>query len=143
MNDEYNKAVGQRIADSRIARKMSRAELARTLGMHETSVKRYEDGDVRNIDVEKMKKFADALDVDVIYIMGWDGEVVDVKPKDEYESQFLLLARDASKVMGEEQRTQLLENIKSTICMYISAAGLADSKDNKPTRKRRKKADDT
>lgn len=74
MSKEYCKQVGNRIFTSRKNLKLSRAELGKKLNLHETTIKRYEDGEIKLLDVEKISEFAKALDVSPLYLMGWDNE---------------------------------------------------------------------
>lgn len=74
MSKEYCKQVGNRIFISRKNLKLSRAELGKKLNLHETTIKRYEDGEIKLLDVEKISEFAKALDVSPLYLMGWDNE---------------------------------------------------------------------
>lgn len=91
MNKEYCKQVGNRIFTLRKNLKLSRAELGRKLNLHETTVKRYEDGDIKTLDVEKVSEFAKALGVSPLYLMGWEEkkEIItnslENLPKDEKE----------------------------------------------------------
>lgn len=68
----FNIGVGQRIFSSRKRLKMTRAELGKKVGLHESTVKRYEDGQIKSLDIDKIIEFARALDVSPGYLMGWD-----------------------------------------------------------------------
>lgn len=74
MNREYNKKVGLRLYSSRKALKMTRAELGKKIGLHESTIKRYEDGEIKSLDIDKIKEFAKALHVTPAYLMGWKEE---------------------------------------------------------------------
>ena len=62
MNDAL-KAMGQKIYAARKAAKMSRAELGRLVDLHETTVKRYEDGDIKSPNLSNLRSFANALKI--------------------------------------------------------------------------------
>jgi transcriptional regulator with XRE-family HTH domain len=105
MNDEYNKQVGSRIYTARKNLKMSRAKLGEAVSLHETTVKRYEDGDIKSLDIEKIKEFAYALSVTPELLLGWkdtDKELV-------YETSdiFLLAGYD---VIPMENGLFMIEN---------------------------------
>ena len=52
--------------------KLSRKELGLKVNLHESTVKRYEDGDIKTLDIEKMREFAKALDLDLGYLIDLD-----------------------------------------------------------------------
>ena len=61
MGTDYNKSVGRRLYEARKAKGYSRAKVGELVGLHETTVKRYEDGDIKSLDIERLKAFADLL----------------------------------------------------------------------------------
>ncbi len=58
------KIMGQKIYTARKAAKMSRAELGKLVDLHETTVKRYEDGDIKSPNFTKIQALANALHLD-------------------------------------------------------------------------------
>lgn len=70
--NKFNKEVGRRIFGLRNQLKMSRADLGQKVGMHETTVKKYEDGNVKSVGTDKLAVFAAALGSSIEYLMGWD-----------------------------------------------------------------------
>jgi len=62
--DEALKAMGQKIYTARKAAHMSRAELGKLVDLHETTVKRYEDGDIKSPNLTNLRAFAKALAID-------------------------------------------------------------------------------
>ncbi len=130
MENNFNKEVGAKIYNARKALDISRAELGKKVNLHETSVKKYEDGNIKYLDVEKLSEFAAALNIDPLYLIGHKKDV-EKKPND-FESKVLVLARQSGKALTPEQRERLLKGIESTIDMYMDAVGLyADGEDNK------------
>lgn len=71
-NISYNKEIGNKIFAARKRLKMSRAELGAKLDLHEVTIKKYEDGDIKSLDISKIKEFADALDLEFTYLIGLD-----------------------------------------------------------------------
>ena len=63
MSDEANKIIGKKLYTARKRKKLSRAKIAELMGIHETTVKRYEDGEVKSLDVEKLKDFSKILNI--------------------------------------------------------------------------------
>lgn len=72
MDDNYNLQVGQRLFSARKLLKMTRAELGKKLNLHESTIKRYEDGEIKSLDIDKIKEFARALETTPAYLLGWD-----------------------------------------------------------------------
>ena len=67
-----NKDIGERIRSSRKKLKMSMKELGRRVELHESTVSRYEQGEIQSLDLEKLKLFASVLNVSADYLIGWD-----------------------------------------------------------------------
>ena len=65
------KALGKKIYTARKAKKMSRAELGKLTGLHETTIKRYEDGEIKSPNLEKISAFAEALNLDYEELADW------------------------------------------------------------------------
>lgn len=66
----FNVDVGLKIFNARKELKMSRSELGKKINLHESTIKRYEDGHIKSLDIEKLKEFANALDISPEYLMG-------------------------------------------------------------------------
>lgn len=71
MND-YNKQFGKRISDARKNLDLTMKELGKLVDLHESTVQRYENGDIKKLEIEKAKEFAKALKVSPIYLLGWE-----------------------------------------------------------------------
>lgn len=84
---EFNIDVGQKIFNVRKNLKMSRAELGKKVNLHESTVKRYEDGLINSLDIIKLKDFANALNVSPAYLVGL--EITNSPTKNE-EFQYLI-----------------------------------------------------
>lgn len=74
MNESINKDIGLKIFNARKNLKMTRSELGKKVGLHESTVKRYEDGQIKSLDIEKMKEFAQALNLDTTELLGWSNK---------------------------------------------------------------------
>ena len=73
MNEnEYNAKIGMRIKEARKAQKITLKELGNSVGISESTTKRYEDGQIKGVNVNIIKKFAAALDVSPAWLMGYD-----------------------------------------------------------------------
>lgn len=71
-----NKGIGATIYSARKKLQMSRAELGSRINLHESTVKRYEDGEIGKVGMDVIQAFAKALHVDVAYLFG-----IELKPK--------------------------------------------------------------
>lgn len=66
------KKIGRRIRELRMSKGLTLEELGTIVGLNKSTVKRYEDGEIKNLTVDNLKLFAKALDVDPEYIMALD-----------------------------------------------------------------------
>ena len=69
---QYNRRVGSRIKEMRKSRKMTLKELGEHIGLSESNTKRYEDGQIKTVGIDIIKKIALALDVPASYLTGWE-----------------------------------------------------------------------
>ena len=69
-----NEEKGKRIKEIRKSKKMTIKKLGQLVNLHESTVSRYEKGEIQSLDVEKLKEFAKALDVSPTYLMGWNDQ---------------------------------------------------------------------
>lgn len=72
MNEQYNVDVGKRIKESRRKKNITMAKLGELVGLHESTIQRYEQGKIKALDIEKINDFASALETTPAYLMGWD-----------------------------------------------------------------------
>jgi len=66
--------VGQRIFRVRKKKKITRKQIADFLDVHETTIKRYEDGTTKKIPTEVVERIAKFLNVSIDYLTGWEYE---------------------------------------------------------------------
>ncbi len=69
---EFNKLLGNRIRDARKAKNITLLELGKLVGISESTVKRYEDGSIKSVSIDMLKKFSAALNIQPADLMGWD-----------------------------------------------------------------------
>lgn len=69
---QYNRRVGSRIKEMRKSRKMTLKELGEHIGLSESNTKRYEDGQIKTVGIDIIKRIALALDVPASYLTGWE-----------------------------------------------------------------------
>ena len=98
--------VGQKIKARREELKMSQEELAQKCGYKSrSSINKIEMS--RDLPLKKVKLMANALDLPVSYLMGWDEECYNVAAND-YEEQLFI---EIKKLKADSQK-HLLEYIK-------------------------------
>lgn len=126
MDINYNKEVGKRLFQSRKAAGMTRAYLGTLINLHESTIKRYEDGEIKSLDISKIAEFAKALHVTPAYLMGWEennSNIVSSPLKDQGDK--ITLGEKLKKLRKEQKKTQqeisdLIGVEKSTYLLYES-----------------------
>lgn len=71
-NDEINRFIGKNIKLLRKSKGLTLLELANRVGLSEGNVQRYESGNIANVSISVLLKFASALNVHPSHILGWD-----------------------------------------------------------------------
>lgn len=69
-----NIEIGERIRNARKQKRMSMKTLGEKVNLHESTISRYEKGEIQALDIEKIKEFANVLNVSASYILGWVDE---------------------------------------------------------------------
>lgn len=64
-------AIGDRIHELRTARQFTMEELGAKVGVGKGTIKKYEDGTIKNIPSDKVEALAEALETSPEYLMGW------------------------------------------------------------------------
>lgn len=117
---KINKEVGQKIFKARKAKKMTRVQLGELVGLHETTIKKYEDGNIKNLSVEKLKDFSNALDIqllDMIHLVTTEEEIESIN---DALACVEILYQSLSKTLAALQNLGLQkEDIKAFIQKYI------------------------
>lgn len=72
MNFQVADNYGEKIYRARKAKKMSRVELGELIDLHQTSVKKYEDGNIKNPSVDKLASFAKILDIPLLELLHFE-----------------------------------------------------------------------
>lgn len=74
MENNFNAMVGDRIRQARKNNNMTMKELGKKVGLHESTISRYEKGNIASLDLDTIKLFANVLNVPVSYLTTWDNE---------------------------------------------------------------------
>ena len=67
----YNETVGKRIKESRMNAGLTLEELGNKVGLTKSTVTKYERGEIKSLDVSKIKEFARVLNIKSSYLAGW------------------------------------------------------------------------
>lgn len=73
--DDINKLIGSRLKNARKERRLTLLELAGKVGLSEGNVQRYESGNIANVSVSILVKFASALSLPPEELLGWTKSV--------------------------------------------------------------------
>ena len=63
--------IGDRIHDLRISKSYTMEELGHKVGVGKGTIKKYENGSIKNIPSDKIEAMAEALETTPEYLMGW------------------------------------------------------------------------
>lgn len=74
-------SVGQNIKIKRKEKNITTAQLAKMIGVDQSTIVRYENGGVRRVSDEQLQKICDALDCSVIELTGTEAEKRSAKKK--------------------------------------------------------------
>lgn len=69
--DDINKLIGSRLKNARKERGLTLLELAGKVGLSEGNVQRYESGNIANVSISVLVKFASALELPPEELLGW------------------------------------------------------------------------
>lgn len=74
-------SVGQNIKIKRKEKNITTTQLAKMIGVDQSTIVRYENGGVRRVSDEQLQKICDALDCSVIELTGTESEKTSAKKK--------------------------------------------------------------
>lgn len=131
---DFNIDVGLKIFNARKNLKLSRVELGKKVNLHESTVKRYEDGHIKSLDIEKLKEFANALDISPAYLMGW--EEIDTNKKENNKTETLLSIKEHKLLknfnkLNETGKDEAIKRVEELTCInkYIDTDNTIIDKD--------------
>ena len=88
------KDVGRRIYETRKAAGLTMTELGNRIGVNNSTIKRYEDGQFQRVSMDSLVKVANALDVEVTYLLGMESSTPTITKNDERD-----IAKDLESIM--------------------------------------------
>lgn len=122
--NNFNTSVGNKIYHLRKKMGLSRARLGEIVGLHESTVKRYEDGDIKTLSVESLKAFAKALNADPGYLMGLHPAVHNSRKHEEpqlYSECYFIPVYGSISIYNDEINYE--DEFDEIICPYPTATG--------------------
>lgn len=73
-SEQYCIKVGNRIKTARKDKGITLKELGEKIGLTEATIQKYESGNIKNIDVELLKRMATVLEVDPALLAAWEDD---------------------------------------------------------------------
>lgn len=124
---EINKQIGAKIKQARKDHDMTLLELAGKVGLSEGTVQRYESGNINNVSIGIIQKFAAALKVDPSFFMGWATTESEIKPSNIQDELAKFIDRldpstglaffNGETEMDQETRELILMSLKNTLAL--------------------------
>ena len=127
MEHDFNKSVGKRLYDARKAKGYSRAKVGELVGLHETTVKRYEDGDIKALDIERIKAFAKVLGTPAAELLGWmsngdDNLELMLSYSQDISSGRIAAKEDMIRTFGSEHSANDLQKVNDKVAVLYYQA---------------------
>jgi len=124
IDTNYNIEVGRRLFNARKRKGLTMKEVAILVGLHESSIQRYESGNIKNLSVEKLKDFAKVLDIESEVLIGWDKEIEPITEIDKDAHSFtcklvLELLKEGIIKDPDNIPEEIIETIISTLKMDL------------------------
>ncbi|WP_409015681.1 helix-turn-helix domain-containing protein [Anaerostipes caccae] len=120
-----NKEIGKRITFAREKNNLNKKELAHKIGVADSTIKRYEDGDIKKIKIPVIESIANALGVNPMWLIGKSSNMNpqknNISNKNEiFPPEIRAAARGMMELSPENQKTAF-EMIK-----FLSERGKKD-----------------
>ena len=93
--------MANRIREIRKSKGMTLLQLAERLGVSESTVQRYESGNIKNLKYETMTDLSIIFNCSPSYLMGWDEKIIDADFKIELSNEELLRIKKERSLNGE------------------------------------------
>jgi len=121
---DYNIEVGKRLFNARKNKDMTRASLGKLLNLHESTIKRYEDGQIKALSVDKLKEFAAALNIEPEFLIGWEKESIPVTIEDKKAHSFTIslvleLLKEGIVTDPDHINDEVMELIKNALKLDV------------------------
>lgn len=121
--------IGKRIKESRLRLNLSAEELAPLVGLSPATIYRYENGDIKKVNTNKLQLFADALHTSAAYLMGWATDPDDITEEPENAdakkneaSEILYISKPSGDMKADEVRKflhELIDELKDEDLLFM------------------------
>ena len=123
--------IGQRIREIRKSKNLTMLELGNRIGITENNISRYERGIIKDIPFENINKIAEALEVDLYYLL--TGEVLKDINKYIYEIEPMLkkikLSKENKKVISYSLKDAMeIQGVNSKVELALISRVLRERK---------------
>lgn len=108
--------TSEKIRFLRTQRGLSLQDVADAVGVNKSTVKRWEDGVIYNMGIDKLKQVAEVLGVTPAYLMGWEdesGELVRQLRFDLHDNPDLLTLLDLGRGCSKAEMKQIIAIVKA------------------------------
>ena len=109
-----NKKIGNRITKARELNSLNKKELAKRIGVADSTIKRYEDGEIEKIKLPIIESIANVLNVNPMWIIGKSDDM-NIKANNQFilKDTYFSLAKEAQESGIDPDDIRLtLETIK-------------------------------
>lgn len=110
MPNQFCVRVGKNIKKYRSENKMTLKELAEKVGLTESTVQKYEAGNIKKIDIEMLKKLADALNTRPEKLTEWESQeaYAEYREAKKGEEEALLIKIYSQLTHGHKKAVRML-----------------------------------
>ena len=126
-----------RIRELREKNKMTLLQLSKKLGVSESTVQRYESGNIKNLKYDTMVDLANIFRCNPAYLMGWDNSTASLPPYDNIrpvqKQKLPVLGRVAAgkPIMMEEEREVYVETpVKADFILIVQGDSMTGARIN-------------
>ena len=109
-----NREIGERIRDERKKNKISLKDLGVKVGLSESTVSRYEKGEIQSLDIEKLKDFAIALHTTPEHLLGWDSQEVQNQADDVLSNTYKIIDKINKLSMPDKETIMRMLDLMSS-----------------------------
>ncbi len=108
--DDINKLIGSRLKNARKERGLTLLELAGKVGLSEGNVQRYESGNIANVSISVLIKFASALELPPEELLGWaSGRIALTSEEEGLVTKYRRLSPEGKQTVNQYVDFQLFQ----------------------------------
>ena len=138
MPESNTKNVINKIIDRRKELGYSYQDLANKTGLNKSTLMRYENGDIKTLNLDSIEVIAKGLNVTPAYLMGWEDEPKEIQPHnitDVKEAMKVILAQPGLMLNGEALTDESKIALANAINMGLAYAEQMQKKEKEKKQK--------